>query len=120
MLSYLQGKAEEEIPVWRMISQPLENIQSRAEHWRDVLQAGEIIEGNSMVGGGSLPGECLPSTLLALKVKKPSLFLKKLREFPLPIIARIVDDRVLFDPRTVLVEQDKALIESIILLLNKH
>ncbi len=120
LFSYLQDKAEEEIPIWRMISQPLENILSRAEHWCDVLQAGEIIEGNSMVGGGSLPGESLPSALLALKVKKPSLFLKKLRELPLPIIARIVDDRVLFDPRTVLVEQDKALIESIILLLQQQ
>jgi len=51
--------------------------------------------------------------LLALEVKKPDQFVKKLRYMETPIIARIEEDRVLFDPRTVLNEQDQQMIEEI-------
>jgi L-seryl-tRNA(Ser) seleniumtransferase len=54
------------------------------------------------VGGGSLPGESMPTFVLSLQVKSPDKFLKKLRDPNPPIIARTENDRVLFDPRTVL------------------
>jgi L-seryl-tRNA(Ser) seleniumtransferase len=62
------------------------------------------------VGGGSLPGESFKTYLLSLKVKSPDKFLRKLREQNPPIIARTENDKVLIDPRTVLPEQEGALL----------
>ncbi|HAF60873.1 MAG TPA: L-seryl-tRNA(Sec) selenium transferase [Anaerolineaceae bacterium] len=107
--SYLRGKAEQEIPIWNMLSQSLDEINARANRWKTIVMQGEIIDGRSMVGGGSLPEESLPTRLLALPIKKPTLFLKLLREQPIPIIARIEDEKVLFDPRTVFKSQDEYL-----------
>jgi L-seryl-tRNA(Ser) seleniumtransferase len=69
-----------------------------------------MIEGESTVGGGSLPGETLPTHLLALEIKKPDQFLKQLRHSHPPVIARLQDDRAIFDPRTVPPEQEGALL----------
>ena len=61
------------------------------------------------MGGGSLPGETIPSWALALHSSHLSAqeLLVQLRSKQPPVMARIVQDRVLFDPRTVLAEQDE-------------
>ena len=82
----------------------LEQLKVRAEAWRDELGQGEVIQSESTVGGGSLPDECVSTYVLALDVKSPDRFLKKLREANPPIIARTENDKVLLDPRTVLNE----------------
>jgi L-seryl-tRNA(Ser) seleniumtransferase len=102
LLHYLKDEAEREIPIWRMISLTLEQIKVRAEGWRDELRQGEVIKSESTVGGGSLPEECISTYVLALNVKSPDKFLKRLRERRPPIIARVENDTILFDPRTVL------------------
>ncbi len=102
LLHYLKDEAEREIPIWRMMSLPLEQLKSRAEAWKEQLGQGEVIKSESTVGGGSLPDECVSTYVLALNVKSPDKFLKKLREVNPPIIARTENDKVLFDPRTVL------------------
>jgi L-seryl-tRNA(Ser) seleniumtransferase len=99
---YLKDEAEREIPVVKMMSMTLEQVRGRAEAWREALGQGEIVESESTVGGGSLPEESIPSCVLALDVKSPDKFLRKLREANPPVIARTVNDRVLLDPRTVL------------------
>ena len=104
LLHYLKDEVEREIPVWRMISLSAERIRERAESWRQTLGLGEVIRSESTVGGGSLPEECLQTYVLALDVRSPVQFLKRLRDANPPIIARIENDRVLFDPRTVLDE----------------
>jgi L-seryl-tRNA(Ser) seleniumtransferase len=107
LLHYLKDEAEREIPVWRMISLSLERIRERAESWRQTLGLGEVIRSESTIGGGSLPEECLQTYVLALDVRSPVQFLKRLRDANPPIIARTEDNRVLLDPRTVL--DDEAL-----------
>src|SRR5437588_1868765 len=66
---YQRGEAETHIPIWRMISTPPTKIASRATKWTSKLQAHGIQartqRGESTIGGGSLPGETLPTTLLA-------------------------------------------------------
>ena len=62
------------------------------------------------MGGGSLPGESMPTFLLSLTVKSPNKFLDKLHRQQPPIIARTEKDHILLDPRTVLPEQDGALL----------
>ena len=102
LFHYLKDEAEREIPIWRMMSLTPEQVKVRAEAWRDALDAGEVIQSESTVGGGSLPDESTATFVLALSVKSPDKFLKKLREATPPVIARTENDKVLLDPRTVL------------------
>jgi L-seryl-tRNA(Ser) seleniumtransferase len=102
LLHYLRDEAEREIPIWRMMSLTPEQVKVRAEAWRNALGQGDVVESESTVGGGSLPSESTATFVLALTVKSPDRFLKKLREANPPIIARTENDKVLFDPRTVL------------------
>ena len=110
LLHYLKDEAEREIPIWRMLALLPEQICQTAEGWVKKIGQGEVIAGKSTIGGGSLPDESLPTFLLALDVKSPDRFLKKLRLQQPPIIARTEKDRILLDPRTVLPEQDGALL----------
>ena len=79
-----------------------EQARARAEAWRDALGQGETILSESTVGGGSLPDESLPTYVLALSVRSIVTFQKRLREADPPIIARVDNDNILLDPRTVL------------------
>ncbi len=72
LLHYLKDEAIHEIPVWRMISMPTDIIRQRANHWTDILGFGAVIESLSTVGGGSLPGETLPTYVLSLPVRSPN------------------------------------------------
>jgi len=113
LLHYLKDEAVREIPIWQMISADQAEIQVRAQGWATTLKSGKVIPGESTVGGGSLPGESMPTFLLALDIPHPDRFLKRLRESDTPIIGRIQDGLVVFDPRTVLPEQDQALLRGI-------
>jgi len=77
--------------------------------------------GESTVGGGSLPGETLPTTLLAIDAAgvSPSLddLARQLRMRNIPIITRILRDTLLLDPRTVLEEQDKEVVLGLLEIL---
>lgn len=117
LLHYLKEEAVQKIPIWQMISASPESIHQRALGWRERLGLGEVISGRSMVGGGSLPGETLPTSLLVLEVPGASRVLKWLRELPHPIIARIEEERLVFDPRTVLPEQEETFLEGLNLVL---
>lgn len=109
---YRRGDYAAHIPVWQMVSTPLSLLTERAQRWAAVL-GGAVVDGQSTIGGGSLPGETLPTSLLALTVNNADAFVQALRRVTLPIIARVQDGRVLFDPRTVLPEEDVALLAGI-------
>lgn len=119
---YRRGEAEHHIPVWRMISAQSETLGRRVDRWIEQLRDQGIITrrqlGQSTVGGGSLPTETLSTILLALEARdsqKPLAELaQRLRTRSLPIIARISHDTLLFDPRTVLEEQDAELVQALI------
>ncbi len=113
LLHYLKNEAEKEIPVWQMLSAPVESLKERAESWQRQLGFGEVIPGISMIGGGSLPGESQPTFLFSLPIAHPNEFLARLRSLSMPIIARIENDRVIFDPRTVQSFQESAFIEEV-------
>ena len=102
LLHYLKDEAESKIPIWRMMSLTPEQVKVRVEAWREALGVGEVIKSESTVGGGSLPDESTSTFVLALTVRSPDKLLKKLREANPPVIARTENDKVLFDPRTVL------------------
>lgn len=110
LLHYLKDEAEREVPILKMMSLTPKQIKGRVEFWIRELRQGEVVEGESTVGGGSLPDESFPTFLLSLSVESPEKFLKQLRAQNPPIIARTANDKVLLDPRTVLPEQEGALL----------
>jgi L-seryl-tRNA(Ser) seleniumtransferase len=114
---YLKREAEQEVPVWRMISMPQNEIARRAKSWaRRLRQAGIevlVIEGRSTVGGGSLPGETLPTWLVAIACDSPDELAARLRHNDPPVIARIEDGRLVLDPRTVAKGEEKALLDTL-------
>ena len=113
LLHYLKDEAEREIPVWRMIAMSQAEIKRHASAWREALGLGEVTSGESTVGGGSLPGENLPTWLLTLSTRSPNRVLARLRNNEIPILARLVDDKLALDPRTVLPEQEEVLLAGL-------
>ena len=113
LLHYVKGEAETEIPIWRMIGLAEADIKARARRWAEGLgDTASLVEGLSTIGGGSLPGETLPTWLLGLDGRHveggPDELARRLRAGDPPIVGRIEDDRLLLDPRTVLPEEDGA------------
>lgn len=118
LLAYLEGKAVSEIPVWQMIGAEPRSLARRANSWRralqQILQLGflslSVVSSASTVGGGALPGQTLPTKVLAITVPGLENLAARLRRANPPVIARIEDNKLLLDPRTVLPDQDKTLI----------
>ena len=102
---YVVGDAVEQVPVWRMIALPPATVDRRARRWARAVGAGAtVIEGRSMVGGGSLPEESLPTRLLALPPQAGAgveELARRLRQSDPPVVGRVEHDRLLLDPRTV-------------------
>ncbi len=115
LAEYVAGRAAETIPVQRMLHATADEIEARAmalgeqlagHGWRIALMSGA-----SAVGGGSAPGVTLPTVLLAIARGDESAAATEawLRGLDPPVVARIEDDRVVLDLRTVLPEQDEVL-----------
>jgi len=113
LLHYLKDEAINKVPIWRMIAAPADVLHQRAIHWSESLGIGEVIPSRSTVGGGSLPDETLPTFVLAISIRSPNRMLERLRRCQPPVIARLEEDRVIFDPRTVLLEQENDLLNAI-------
>ncbi|MFH1185260.1 MAG: L-seryl-tRNA(Sec) selenium transferase [Chloroflexota bacterium] len=113
LMHYLRNEAEVEIPVWRMLAMPLEDVKRRAHEWAATLGTGEVRPSESTLGGGSLPGESLPTHVLSLTTARPDDLLSKLRDQDPPVIARAEKGCVLLDPRTVQTEAEHLLISGL-------
>jgi len=132
---YLRDEALEKIPVWRMIATPLDDIARRARKWaRAIGDGASVVDGRSMIGGGSLPEESLPTKLLCIDCNAgqgrrgdrrggdtpplaPRLsadaLARKLRAHDPPVVTRIEHDMVLLDPRTVQGHEDRVVVEAL-------
>ena len=118
LLHYLKGEATSAIPTWRMIATPENEIKRRAARWRRGFGAqASLIRGESTIGGGSLPGETLPTWLLSLDSDASNGdaegLAARLRQASQPVVARIEGERVLLDPRTVLPDEDRGLVRAL-------
>ena len=118
LLAYLEGTAEEELPTWRMVSLDVPTINRRARKWRRMLaQAGisaEVVDAESAVGGGSLPGQTLPTRALRIATPHAAKIAAKLRDAAVPVITRLEEGAIWFDPRTVLPEQESVLLAEVV------
>ena len=119
LLAYVKGD-HDSIPAVRMIRASKEEISSRALTLAAKLRAMagvdiEILDGESVIGGGAAPSSTLQTRLLAVLVKGMSAddLLAKLRSAEPPIIARVQDARVLLDLRTVLAQEEPAIVSAL-------
>ncbi len=119
ILLYLNKQAKNEVPAWKMMEIPAGEIGRRAKALAERINSGgvsaETKPGLSVVGGGSLPDESLPTHVLAVK---PEISLEdfslRLRTGTPPVIGRIEDERFLFDLRTVFPDQEEVLLQKIL------
>ena len=121
--AYLRA-AWDEIPSQQMIRASADAIRDRTTKFLDTLRAKvdpaqlEIIEGHSLVGGGSTPAQSLPTYLLRVSSARYSASQLEtlLRSGPtgIPVIGRIEDDRLLLDLRTVFSDQESGLADALI------
>ena len=112
LTEYLAGRAATDVPVARMLSLTVRDLEPRARAVAERLRArgleAEVIDGMSAVGGGSAPGIELPTRLVAVWSRdRPAEAIEAaLRACRPPIIARLENDRVVIDLRTVAPDED--------------
>src|SRR2546423_2332683 len=115
--AYRDGTALETLPVWRLIAETPARLAARAKALAARLEAAGIaavvVETTSTVGGGSLPEETQPSRGVALSAASAARAVGALRRADPPVVARIVDDRVVLDLRSVLPEHDLQLARAV-------
>jgi len=121
LVHYLKDEAVSKVPIWRMIATPLGEIERRAKLWARPLKGlARVVAGETMVGGGSLPGATLPTRLVAIgeegrkgKHNIAQALSQRLRRREIPIIGRISDNLLLLDPRSVLPEEDRVVLKAL-------
>ena len=116
LAEYAAGRAATTVPVQRMGTTTADEIRVRAQALADAVRrtAGwraEVMEGVSAVGGGSAPGVELPTWLVVIAKDglTPDALESQLRRSTPPVVARIENDRVVLDLRTVLPDEDSQL-----------
>ncbi len=116
LLAYVKGEYDA-IPALRMMGLTKASICARAEAVAGALRTSDqiqiaLIDGESVIGGGAAPSATLPTSLLAIAIKnlRPGELLSRLRGADPPVIARVQEDRVLLDLRTVFPEQDATIV----------
>jgi L-seryl-tRNA(Ser) seleniumtransferase len=128
LIAYLsEGGAIQEIPTLRMLTIPLAQLRKRARRLERLLKGGtkgasiEMISEHSQVGGGSLPLQNLPTWAVAFKPHKARVELleAELRNQDPPIIARISDDRLILDLRTIPADELRTVAQGITKALQK-
>ncbi|MGZ8438170.1 MAG: L-seryl-tRNA(Sec) selenium transferase, partial [Candidatus Limnocylindrales bacterium] len=113
---YRAGRVVEEIPVWAMIAMPSAVIRGRADEIAAALggsPVAEVVAVESTVGGGSLPGETLPSFGVALRARSAATVLTALRRGSPVVVGRIGEGRVILDLRTVAHDDGERLVSAI-------
>ncbi len=99
----------DDIPAMRMIRMTPDAIRERAERLAALIPGATVVQGESVIGGGSTPDITLPTWLVAVEADE-----KKLRAHDPPIVARSEDGKVLIDLRTVLSEEEPALVQALL------
>jgi L-seryl-tRNA(Ser) seleniumtransferase len=121
LLAYVKGK-HGTIPAARMMQLTKSEIGERAERLAQKIGTRfqvEVVDGESLIGGGAAPSSTLPTRILAVSHEEYSAdeLAVRLRKSHPPVIARIAEGRVLLDLRTVLPDQDDEVYKAIVNLL---
>lgn len=103
------------VPALRMIRLSADAIRARAESVLRKLNSprARLIAGSSVIGGGSTPDQSIPTYLIAIEASDVNALERRLRGNNPPIIARIEEDRLLLDLRTVFPCEEEALVKAL-------
>jgi L-seryl-tRNA(Ser) seleniumtransferase len=122
-LYYDEELAISEIPVWRMLTAESSYLLGRAERIASRFtcifgsDCVSIIDGISKVGGGALPAAELRTSLVSVRLKpghgSPDAFAEELRHGNPPVIMRLQQDSLLFDPRTIFEHEEDQLVTAV-------
>ena len=118
LLAYVK-RDHDAIPALRMMRLTKEEIGRRAESIASDVRSSrlevEVIDGESVIGGGAAPSSVLPTRLLALHCAGLSAdeLAARLRTSDPPVIARVEEGRVLLDLRTVFADQDRMIVGAL-------
>ncbi len=117
--AFTSGRATSVVPVMRMLALSDVALRLRAEAMAAAMRNAGVdastAAGFSTIGGGSAPGSLLPTTVVRVAAAlAPDVLLARLRQASTPVIARIVDDQVTLDPRTVPEESDGVVVSAIV------
>jgi L-seryl-tRNA(Ser) seleniumtransferase len=105
----------DQIPALRMIRQEASEIRARAERLLERIPGirAELAPGQSLIGGGATPQQSLDTWLIAIAAEDVAGLERRLRAGEPPVIARIEEDRVLIDLRTVFPEEEDELAAAV-------
>ena len=102
------------IPALRMIFTGTDELRQRAEKVCAAIRMNATVrESESPIGGGSTPDQVLPTWVVAIDVPNPNAFEKRLREGDPPVVARIEQDKIILDMRTIAENEVEALVRAV-------
>jgi L-seryl-tRNA(Ser) seleniumtransferase len=111
LLDHLLTPAE--VPLVAMLSQSLDDLKKRARRLAGKIPGAQVAACRSSIGGGTTPGQELDSWAVCLSVDQPDQYARRLRQGDPSILTRIQDQRIWLDLRTILPEQEKALLAAL-------
>lgn len=117
-----EEKAVQNIPVLRMIAEPLDEVAKRAKTLARMMKAAkipakvEVGPCESQIGGGSLPLERIPSMAVMIRPEKISVneLEERLRHLPVPVIPRTANDTVILDARTIQKQELRPMVDELV------
>ena len=108
------NKKEKEIPFWNLITEPYSSLEERCRNIAKSISFSTTIEkGKSVIGGGTLPSVTLESPILLIEYEKTGNIINQLIKNDIPIVPRIIKDRVCLDLRSVFNDQDAAIVQAL-------
>ncbi len=127
LLEHQAGRAARTVPVIEMLSAPLDAVRRRAQALAGALSAAcplarvELVDGASAVGGGAAPGVEVATVLVTVvhASRGPDALAAGLRAERPAVVARVADDRLVLDLRTVRPDQEEPLLQALTRVLNR-
>jgi L-seryl-tRNA(Ser) seleniumtransferase len=109
---YADGRGGE-VPVHAMLSRSRKSLRGAANRIAAGIDGAHVETGQSVSGGGALPGEGLETALVVVTVAQPDALAAALRAGDCPVVARVAGGALVLDPRTLLPEQEAPLIAAL-------
>lgn len=110
---YRDADSHERLPIYRMLAASLLELRERANAYLDAFAGATVVESDAYFGGGALPQTRIASIAVALVPSDPQRFAAALRSAEPAIVARIENERVLLDLRTIAPVEDDLVIATV-------
>jgi len=113
LVLHRSAESRARIPLYRMLGATVAGLRERACAYVAAMPRAVVVESDAYTGGGALPRARIPSLAISLAVASPAAFAASLRRENPAIVARVENDRILFDLRTIAPEEDDSVISTV-------